>query len=100
MSEQRMVDCIKLGKSLPGLRRPPYRDELGKRIYSNVSEEAWKMWLEQQKMILNEYRLNPTNPDHMKTIKEQTEQHFFGGGVSSPEGFVDGDAGTAKPGQF
>ena len=95
-----MVDCIKLGKSLPGLRRPPYRDDLGKRIYNSVSEEAWKMWLEQQKMILNENRLNPTNPDHMKAIKEQTEQYFFGDGVAAPEGFVDGEAGSVAPGEF
>ena len=52
MSEQRKVDCVKLGKSLPGLRRPPYKDDLGKRIYNNVSDEAWKVWLEQQKSKL------------------------------------------------
>ena len=100
MSEQRKVDCVKLGKSLPGLRRPPYKDDLGKRIYNNVSDEAWKVWLEQQKMMLNEYRLNPTDPEHMKAIKEQTEKHFFGDGIEKPEGFVEGETGSAAPGEF
>ena len=38
---------------------PPFDTHpLGQRIYENVSKEAWKMWLEQMKMIMNEYRLN------------------------------------------
>jgi Fe-S cluster biosynthesis and repair protein YggX len=32
---------------------------LGRRIFENVSAEAWKLWEERMKMILNEYRLMP-----------------------------------------
>ena len=49
----RTVKCIKLGKEAEGLDFPPYPGELGKRIYDNVSKEAWKQWLELQKMLLN-----------------------------------------------
>ena len=55
---ERMVKCVKFGKELPGLEEPPWEGELGKRIYENVSQEAWKLWFEHLKMIINEYRLN------------------------------------------
>src|SRR3990172_3163728 len=54
----RMVTCVKLGREAEGLDFPPYPGELGKRIFENVSKEAWKQWLEHQKMLVNENRLN------------------------------------------
>ena len=53
-----MVQCVKLSKELPGVKCKPFEDELGQRIYDNVSQEAWKMWLEHSKMLINEYRLD------------------------------------------
>ncbi|HLQ02482.1 MAG TPA: oxidative damage protection protein, partial [Burkholderiales bacterium] len=54
----RMVKCVKLGREAEGLEHPPYPGELGKRIFENVSKEAWQQWLEHQKMLVNENRLN------------------------------------------
>ena len=73
----RMVHCVKFGKELPGLERVPWKGELGKRVYENVSKEAWKMWLEYSKMLMNEYRLNPIDPSSQKIMEEQMEQFFF-----------------------
>ncbi len=56
---RRMVMCVKLGRELPGLDAPPWPGPLGKRIFDHVSLEAWEMWEERMKMILNEYRLLP-----------------------------------------
>ena len=84
----RTVHCIKLGRDADGLDFPPYPGELGKRIYENVSKEAWKMWLEHSKMIMNEYRLNPLDPNSQKIMEEQMEQFFFGEGAKLPEGYV------------
>src|SRR2546430_107309 len=53
----RMVKCVKLQRELPGLEFKPFPNDLGQRIYDSVSQEAWKMWLEHFKMIMNEYRL-------------------------------------------
>ena len=47
----RTVNCIKLGKEADGMDFPPYPGELGKRIYANVSKEAWAAWLKQQTML-------------------------------------------------
>jgi Bacterial Fe(2+) trafficking len=46
----RMVQCIKLGKEAEGLDFAPYPGELGKRIWDNVSKEAWAAWLKHQTM--------------------------------------------------
>ena len=58
----RMVQCVKLGKEAEGLDRPTYPGELGKRIFDNVSKEAWQQWLRHQTMLINEYRLSPIEP--------------------------------------
>ena len=42
---QRMVKCVKLGKELPGLEEPPWNGALGQRIFDNVSQEAWNLWV-------------------------------------------------------
>ena len=84
----RMVQCVKLGREAEGLERPPYPGELGKRIYANVSKEAWQQWLRQQTMLINEYRLTPVEPKARKFLEEQMERFFFGEGSTLPEGYV------------
>jgi Fe-S cluster biosynthesis and repair protein YggX len=84
----RMVKCVKFGREMPGLDRIPWKGEIGKRVYENVSKEAWKLWLEHSKMIMNEYRLNPLDPNSQKIMEEQLEQFFFGEGAKLPEGYV------------
>ena len=84
----RMVQCVKLGKEAEGLDKPPYPGELGQKIFENVSKEAWQMWLGQQTMLINEYRLSPINPEHRKMLEEAMEKFFFGeGGDTPPEGY-------------
>lgn len=84
----RMVKCVKFGKEMEGLDRVPWKGELGKRIYENVSKEAWKMWIEYSKMLMNEYRLNPLDPQSQNIIAEQMEKFFFGEGAQLPPGYV------------
>ncbi len=84
----RMVKCVKFGKELPGLTWKPYQNALGQRIYDTISEDAWKMWTEQAKMILNEYRLNLASPQAQKMLFEQAEAFFFGPGAQLPPEFV------------
>src|SRR5574341_354763 len=84
----RMVICVKFGREMPGLDRPPWGGEIGKRVFENVSKEAWKMWIEYSKMLMNEYRLNPLDPQSHKIMEEQMEQFFFGEGAQLPEGYV------------
>ncbi len=84
----RTVHCIKLGREAEGLDTPPYPGPLGQRIFESVSREAWKAWLEHQKMLVNENRLSLADPKARKYLAEQMEKHFFGGGADAATGFV------------
>ena len=83
----RMVQCVMLKREAPGLDRPPYPGELGRRIYESVSREAWARWLQHQTMLINEYRLTPMEPKARKFLEAEMEKFFFGGGSSKPEGY-------------
>lgn len=82
------VYCIKQQKNAEGLESPPYPGELGKRIFENVSKDAWREWLEHQKMLMNEYRLNMADRRARQYLMEQTERHFFGDGAETASGYV------------
>ena len=84
----RMVNCVKLGREAEALDRPPVPGELGKRIYENVSKEAWQQWVKYQTMLINENRLNLMDARARKYLAEQMERHFFGGGADQVEGYV------------
>jgi len=88
MTMARMVKCIKLGREAEGLALPPYPGELGKRIFENVSKEAWQMWLKQQTMLINEHRISPIDPKARKFLEGEMEKFFFGEGSTPPEGYV------------
>ena len=84
----RMVNCIKLGREAEALDFPPYPGELGKRIFENVSKEAWQQWVRMQTMIINENRLNLADPRARQYLAEQLEAYFFGEGADQIAGFV------------
>ena len=85
----RMVNCIKLGKEAEGLDRATYPGDLGKRIFDNVSKEAWQMWVKQQTILMNEYRLSPIDPKHREFLENEMDKFFFSEGESEmPDEFV------------
>jgi Fe-S cluster biosynthesis and repair protein YggX len=84
----RLVQCVKLQKELPGLDEPPWPGDLGKKIFEKVSAEAWKMWEERMKMILNEYRLMPWQKEAQELVAKQMEDFFFGDGSALPPDYV------------
>ena len=87
-SGTRTVICKKLQKELPGLEEPPWPGELGQRIYDNISQDAWAMWEERMKMILNEYRLMPWQKEAQTMMAQQMEEFFFGEGSALPPEYV------------
>jgi Fe-S cluster biosynthesis and repair protein YggX len=83
----RTVFCVKFQKELPGLDAPPWPGEIGQRIYEIVSAQAWKLWEDRQKMILNEYRLMPWQKEAQELIRRHMEEFFFGEGAALPPGY-------------
>ena len=87
----RTVYCIKLQREAEGLAYAPYPGELGKRIFENVSKEAWTQWLAHQTMLINENRLSPLDPKARKFLEGEMEKFFFGEGSAAPQGYVPPD---------
>lgn len=83
----RVVQCVKLNREAEGLDRQPYPGDLGKRVFDNVSKEAWADWLKHQTMLLNEYRLSPIDPKARTFLEEQMDKFFFGDGAETPPDF-------------
>lgn len=84
----RTVQCVYLKKEAEGLDFAPYPGELGKRIYDNVSKEAFELWKRHQTMLVNENRLNLADARARQYLARQMERFFFGEGVDQPTGFV------------
>ncbi len=97
---QRMVKCVKLSEELPGIDESTTEGEaamvmirslgdeaLAKRIYENVSQDAWMMWVSHMTMVINEYRLDPASSEADEILKQQMEDFFFGEGAALPPGY-------------
>lgn len=94
----RIVHCVKLGRDLPGLERPPYPGELGQRIYENVSAAAWEMWQRQKVLLINHYGLVLVDPDAQQFLREQMEAFLFNDRMEMPENWTPEGQGGAKGG--
>ena len=87
----RTVHCVLLKTDAPGLDRVPYPGELGKRIFNEVSKEAWARWVKHQTMLINEYRLTPVDPKARKLLESEMQKFLFGGGSDKPDAFKEPD---------
>lgn len=94
----RTVTCAKLGQELPALERPPYPGELGQRIFENVSQQGWEMWMQQSVIIINHYGLSLIDPQAREFLRKQMDDFFFGEGVQMPEDWTpEGEGGEGAP---
>lgn len=92
----RKVNCLALGEELDGLAFQPYPGELGKRIFENISQQAWQKWMAHQTMLINENRLSPINPEHRKFLEGEMVKYLFEGKTEAPEGYVPPDEGASR----
>lgn len=85
----RMVMCKKLGKELPGLKRPPYKNELGQKIYEEISQEAWSAWLKDSVKYINTYAVDLSSSEGQKFMFKQCKLYFgFEEGEMAETAFV------------
>jgi Fe-S cluster biosynthesis and repair protein YggX len=87
-----MVYCQALKQELEGLDFQTWPGELGKRIYENISKQAWQQWISHQTLLINEHRLSPLNPEHREFLEAEMEKFLFAGGAEKPEGYVEPDS--------
>ncbi|MGB0387933.1 MAG: oxidative damage protection protein [Ardenticatenaceae bacterium] len=93
-----MVQCVKLGRWLPGLQQPPFPDKLGQRIYENVSAQGYALWPPHATMIINHNELSLGNANHRDFLYKQMEDFFFGQDAKMPEGWIPQGQRPAKGG--
>ncbi len=67
----RLVNCVKLGKPLPGLAKPPFPTPFGREIYENVSKEAWDLWLKESVRFINTYRVDLSSKEGAEFMLKQ-----------------------------
>ena len=85
------VQCAKLAQSLPGIDPDTAEGrqaiklstmiagkEFAEKVRQNVSAKAWDQWKDHMVMVMNEYRLDPMNPESYKVLKVHLEAFFFG----------------------
>jgi Fe-S cluster biosynthesis and repair protein YggX len=79
---ERIVHCRMMKKDLPGLDRPPYKNDLGRQIYEEISKEAWQQWLKDSVKYINTYRVDLAAPEGQRFMLDQCAKYF---------GFQEGD---------
>ena len=85
------VRCAKLGRELPGIdESTPVGSqalrmcllfggaELRRRVHEHVSAQAWDMWADHMRMVINEYRLDPSSNQANEILRRHMEDFFFG----------------------
>lgn len=85
----RTVYCKKLNKNALGLARAPYPGELGDKIYTEISQEAWELWLGHQTMLINEYRLSLIDPKAREFLEKEMHKFLFESGSETPPQFTE-----------
>lgn len=73
----RTVFCSYLKKEAPGLAFQLIPGELGKRVFDNISQEAWNIWQQKQTMLINEKKLKLMDVDDRNFIEETMIAFLF-----------------------
>ncbi|GAB56026.1 probable Fe(2+)-trafficking protein [Glaciecola punicea ACAM 611] len=84
----REVYCEHFKKDAPGLDFQLYPGELGKRIFDNISKEAFTQWQKKQTMLINENKLNMMEASDRKYLEEKMSAFLFEGVEPTIEGYV------------
>ncbi|MBY6186382.1 oxidative damage protection protein [Marinobacter hydrocarbonoclasticus] len=83
----RTVFCQYLNKEADGLDFQLIPGELGKRVFDNISKEAFGLWQKKQTMLINEHKLNMMNAEHRKMLEENMVKFLFEGEEIHIEGY-------------
>ncbi|ART80876.1 oxidative damage protection protein [Oceanisphaera avium] len=84
----RTVFCQRLNKEAEGLDFQLYPGDLGKRIYDNISKEAWAAWQHKQTMLINEKKLNMMNTEHRQLLEQEMIAYLFEGAEVKVDGYT------------
>ena len=84
----RTIFCTFLQRDAEGQDFQLYPGDLGKRIYNEISKEAWGQWQKKQTMLINEKKLNMMNADHRALLQAEMVKYLFEDGDVQIDGYV------------
>lgn len=84
----RTIFCTFLQRDAEGQDFQLYPGDLGKRIYNEISKEAWGQWQKKQTMLINEKKLNMMNAEHRALLQAEMERYLFAGEEVQIDGYV------------
>ncbi|WP_413737071.1 oxidative damage protection protein [Sodalis sp. RH21] len=84
----RTIFCTFLNREAEGQDFQFYPGELGKRIFDNISKEAWAQWQTKQTMLINEKKLSMMNLADRKILEQEMIKFLFEGHDVHVEGFT------------
>ena len=84
----RTVFCQSLQKEAEGLGFQLYPGEVGKRIFDNISKEAFGNWQKKQTMLINENKMNMMNPNDRAFLEAAMVAYLFDGKEPEIEGYT------------
>ncbi|GAA4875434.1 oxidative damage protection protein [Ferrimonas pelagia] len=83
----RTVFCQYLNKEADGLDFQLIPGEVGKRVFDNISKEAFTLWQKKQTMLINEHKLNMMNADDRQMLQDNMVKFLFEGEEIHIEGY-------------
>ena len=81
------IFCKKLNTALPSLSVPPMPGPKGIEIMNSISEEAWEMWKSHQTTLINERKLDMSDPENRRWLQEQMDKFFNNKDYETASGF-------------
>ena len=79
-AELETIECRRCGPEKPTLAKPPFRNDLGKRIQERICSACWADWLQHQTLLINHYGLDPREAKAREFLYGQIETVLLGGG--------------------
>jgi len=77
VSASETVVCHVSGKEEPVISgRIPFREPLKSEVQARIGAYTWRLWLDQQLKIINEYRLNLGDPSSRDLIERGAREFF------------------------
>ncbi|WP_150139072.1 oxidative damage protection protein [Candidatus Enterovibrio escicola] len=84
----RIVFCTYLEKEAPGLDFQTLPGEMGKKVFENISKEAWGQWMAKQTMLINEKKLNLMDPKDRALLEKTMTDFLFEGKEVQIDGYT------------
>lgn len=78
--------CARCGRAhRERLAAPPFPDELGRRLVSEICAECWEEWKSRQMLLINHYGLQVRDPKARQFLIANLRAFLFGEGDGAAE---------------